>query len=224
MVAENEMVYLFKFQPFNMPKSINLSYQVYSSNPDLMSAFLKQHKFDNCEQYVTFVNSSDLDLDIDGIEELGVFKIGSNKLHKVCNIVTSGFFIEKCSLNVCSKLSQASLFGDIITKNIRLAKEVTERVNSLPHGMVLDIGTDEYESLNVKCRDPRSQLYSTLEEWAERLGPDDLFSDPDSPDDIYIYDSICEETVMATTYNQVLPFTLEAYTEFMVSILTDEYR
>jgi hypothetical protein len=65
-------------------------------------------------------------------------------------------------------------------------------------------------------------MYSTLDEWAERCAPDDeggLYEENDR----YIYDVICEEFTIAAAYKTPLPITLEAYTEYFVGLLTDEY-
>lgn len=221
----DNMVWLFQFQAQNMPRTINLTHQVYTTDDKLMTAFLKQHQFNNCAEYVQYIDlDTRNDIDVDGIEELRVFKVGSNKLKRVVNLVTSEHFMEKAVMEVCSKMSQVSLFGDLITQDLAVLNDIKDQVQSLPFGQVLDVGTDEYDSLNVRCRDPINQLYSSLSDWAERCPPDDEFGkDPDAPDDAYIYDSLCEEFVVACSYNEPVPITLEAYTEYFVSLLTDEY-
>ena len=158
---EDNMVWLFQFQSQNMPPSINLTHQVYTPNENLMKAFLNQHQFRNCAEYVKYVDLSKRDVDVDDIEELKVFRVGSNKLHRIVNLVTTTNFMEKAVLEVCSKISQVSLFGDLITKDLAVINDIKEQVQSLPFGQVLDVGTDEYESLNVRCRDPINQLYSS---------------------------------------------------------------
>lgn len=220
---DDEMIWLFQFQPENAPKSIHMVHQVYTDDEKLMEAFLKQHKFEHGASYVKYVNINSVDVDVDGIEELRVFKVGSNKLKKVINLVTSEHFMEKATLDVCAKISQVSLFGDLIQKDLTVINDVKEQVTNLSFGQILDIGTDEYTDLNVRCRDPREFLYSSLEEWAARVGPTETYDDPDSPDDYYIYDSICECASEAQVYDQIHPITLEAYVEYFVSLLTDEY-
>lgn len=219
---KDEMVWLFQFQSQYATPSMHLIHQVYTADEKLMKAFLKQHKFHDGESYVKYVNLNDMDVDVDGIEELSVFKIGSNKLHKVINLVSTWHFIEKTCLDVCSKISQVSLFGDMVQRDLTVINDVQEQIHGLTFGCILDIGTDEYTELNVRCRDPKNQLYSSLEEWANNTYPYETF-DPDAPDDAYIYDSLCEETTLSVGYNTVLPFTLESYIEYFVSLLTDEY-
>ena len=217
------MVWLFQFQPEHMPRSINLLYQVYTPKEDLMKAFLLQHKFNDGFKYVKYVDlDKEKEVDVDGIEELCVYKIGSNKLHKVVNLVTSEHFMEKATLEVCSKISQVSYLGNMLQYDLAVIDDVKEQINNLPAGNILDVGTDEYDSLNIVPRDPREQLYSTLDEWAERCAPDDeggLYEENDR----YIYDVICEEFTLAAAYKTPLPITLEAYTEYFVGLLTDEY-
>jgi hypothetical protein len=228
MEKEKEMVYLFQFQSYNTPKSIDLVHQVYTDDIHLMKLFLRQHKFNDAEKYVKYVDKNAYDVDTDGIEELGVFRLRSNKSKNVVNVVTSHHFIEEATLEVCQKMSMESIFGNLITENLSVIKDIRDTISSLPYGAILDIGTDEYDELNVKPRDPDPETYyilssiSSFEEWKYCMHPsDELEIDVD---DAYVYDSICEECTAAMMYEEILPITIEAYSEYFISLLTDDYN
>ena len=193
-----------------------------------MKMFLKQHKFIDAAKYVKYVDKNTTDIDIDGIEELQPYRLWSNKTKQVINLVTSEHFIEKASIEVCNKMSYVSIFGNLITENLAVMKDVRETINNLNFGNILDIGTDEYTELNVRPRDPQDPLIqskiispSSFEEWCCYAFPED---DANEYDNSAIYDMICESCTEAMYYDDILPITLEAYCEYFASLLTDEYN
>lgn len=216
--------YILEFDPMmshKNPATKGLTYIVYTTKTELMDKFIKQHKMIDAQNCVIIADDSEEmeGYDISTADELKIFLIKSNNTGKTYQLCTSLRLMDEAYEYTCNELSYACLFGDLITKdNIPIIEKLCDCIQDLEFGYVLD-RIDETEEFDNNNSLPRNRT-----RWKTGVGStpneETFYADP-SPDDRVIYDDMYTHCYTATNLNHIQAITIEAYTAFYVSLLTD---
>ena len=211
--------YIFEFDPLIGSKgSKGMVYTVYTDKHSIMEKFLRQHKMDDGKTMVQVVEDDAFEgYDIDGWNELMSYRFSSNKNGKTYDVVTSKQLVDEAYAYVVNELSSASLFGEAIAKReIPIINQCCEFIEKLDYGVILDLddGEDDYDFYKRPSR-----YRPNLKTGTGNTPTDEVFY-TDGPDDSIIADMLYDEFQSTPPYEpQVI--TVEAYTAFFVSLITD---
>lgn len=209
--------YVFEFNPFG--KGTNIKYQTYSQNKSLVEKFIKQHQMGDGLNLIQTLDEHEWvsDPNISEYDRLQTYKFKSNRTGKVYDIISTPILVEEAYVYVASELSEACLFGEMVTKrNIPIIDSCCTAIENLDFGFILDLDdmNDEYES-DISCNKHK---------WKTCVGStpteEDFYSE--GPSDKIVFDTLFDEYSLSNINNKPQPITIEAYISYFVSLITDK--
>lgn len=211
-MVEHGVAFEFKFKPLTM-KHGSLEYRVCTDRRDYMDMFLKQHNFNMETSHVNIIGFEDFDSEAE--DTLKPFVFRSNATNEQFVVITTERFVSDAIDEVCSMLSDASLFNDVMFRSdTELIDTVTELINSLTFGVVINhtLMTDdgEFISNDWERYTKAKKMYNT-DGWEHPVGDD------------YLYEMMYEVYNSSLSLSKPQPITIESYIRSFRETLTDEY-
>lgn len=207
----------FKFSFLSPGMSRNMAHFVLTDDINLMYLFLKQHNFDINEVEIEIVDRKEHEGDDEFLLSEVIAK--SNYSDETFTLITTEHLVYDASNWVCSQLSSSLTLGPhIIRDDVKIMGVISELVNELPHVYVLD-----HTLVDPQTLQPFSDNY---DRWTKvgigcpGFPNDTYFHDDCAYDDSGIYESMTYSIIPG--YH--LPYTIEAYVSYFVSLLTDVYN
>ena len=210
--------HLFRFRFKSHSMSDNMAYFVLSESYDTMIKFLKQHNFEIDESCIDIVDAEENRSNSEFLLEEYIFK--SNYSDQLYKITTTEHLVYDCGEYVCDMISSALIFGSdtIVRQDIPIMVIISDLIFKLDHVYVMD---------HTLCNSSGKPFSSAWEQFTKigypEVGLNERLSLQDEPaayDDTGIFNSVSASIGKGFP----LPFTLECYISYFISLLTDSYN
>ena len=211
MVNDNS-IFKFKFKPLNV-KNDNMEYEVFTDNRKFMDIFLRQHNFNIDNVYIEIIDGCN-GYNVNEVDVLSPFIFRSNKTNERFVVVSTSRFVTDAIENVCSCISDVSLFNDVMFRgDVELIDVITEMINSLPYAAVINhaLVTDDGEFVSQYWERYTKSMTLCTDGWEHPMG------------DEYIYEMMFEAYTSSTEFKRPQPITIEAYVRNFRETLLDEF-
>lgn len=195
-------------------------YVALTKNPEDLQLFLKQHKFDQVpKESITILPEAEF-RQRDESCILKPYKFKSNHSDQVFTIMSTEDIVEGVLDPLAEEICKFSLFGEaIIRRDVEVFKIIGDIISDLPLTHVIDYSLVDIDEDNINASAKSSQDII------------DLFRSYNAhtayPTEDYDMSMIADDLRKAYKYSidddDVLPFTIEAYIEHFVSMMTDSF-
>ena len=202
------------------------TYEVLTKNPEDLQTFLMQHKFERVpKEAITILPEEEFKQKHLSCV-LKPFKFRSNHSDRLYTIISNDDIVEGVLDPLAEELCKFSLFGEaIVRRDIEVFKIIGDIISDLPLTHVVDYSLVDIDEVNLSDEDDinasaknSQDIIESYKSYASRVTypteDHDMAMIRDDLDKAY---GDCNEA------GEVLPFTIEAYIEHFVSMMTDSF-
>lgn len=209
-------------------KSKAFTYVALTKNPEDLQLFLKQHKFDNVpKESITLLPESEF-RQKDESCVLRPYKFKSNRqpFGQVFTIMSNQDIVEGILDPVSEEICKFSLFGEaIVRRDIEVFKVIGNIISDLPATHVVDFSLVDMDEAHLSDEDDLNESAKSTQEFISYyIDYDKRITYPTEDHDMsVIRDDLDRAYRDSVDADSVLPFTIEAYIEHFVSMMTDSF-
>lgn len=200
------------------------TYEVLTKNPEDLQTFLLQHKFEKVPKEAITILPEDDFKQRDLSRVLKPYKLKSNHSDRIYTIISNDDIMEGVLDPLAEELCKFSLFGEaIVRRDIEVFKAIGDIVSDLPLTHVVDYSLVDIDEVNLSDEnDINASAKSAMDIIECYKSYSNRITYPTEDHDIsLIRDDLDKAYGDSVNDGEVLPFTIEAYIEHFVSMMTD---